>query len=114
MEYDRETLDKYTEGPLLETIEFTLAIATSFNRGPARVTEVSVQPLFAQHGDECSQQRHQQTCIQEVQGCDDLLRGATPGWGSGRGFFRENRPVKGEENRAEVDFRPFIGVWLEL
>ena len=76
--------------------------------------DVSVQPLLAQHRDKRGQQRHQQTCIQEVRGRDDLLGWATPRRRSGGVFVGSNGSVEAEENRSEVSFGPFGGIWLEL
>ena len=77
------------------------------------MSEVPVQPQLAQHRDECGEQRHQQTRIQEVYGCDDLRRGTIPRWGSGGVFVRDNGPVEAEEDCSEVGFRSFAGIGLE-
>ena len=76
--------------------------------------KVSVQPLLAQHRDECGQQRHQQARVQEVGGCDDFLGRSTPDRGSGGILVRGNGSVEVEEDRSEVGFGPFARVWLEL
>ena len=55
LEHDGETVDEQTERPLLEAIEFALAITAAFGHGSSRVSEVPAQPLLAQHCDKCSQ-----------------------------------------------------------
>ena len=59
LEHDWKTLDEQPKWPSLEAFEFALAIATALNRRSTSVPEVYVQPLFAQHRDKRSQQRHQ-------------------------------------------------------
>ena len=76
--------------------------------------EVSVYPLFTQHCDKCSQQRHEQTCVEEIRSCDDLCGGTIPRWGKSRVLVGSNGFVETEENRTEIGFGPFAGAWLEL
>jgi len=78
------------------------------------MAKVPVQPLFTQHSDERSQERHQQTCVEEVRGCDYLRGGTIPRWGSGRVFVWNDGSIETEEDCAEVGFRPFTGIWLKL
>ena len=42
LEYDGETLDEEAERPLLEAIEFALAVTAAFDHRPTRVPEVPV------------------------------------------------------------------------
>ena len=76
--------------------------------------EVPAQPLLAQHRDKCGQQRHEQTCIQKVRGCDDFCGGAIPHRGSSGVFVRNNGSVEAEEDRSEVGFGPFGRIRLEF
>jgi len=47
--------------------------------------------------------------------CDRLIFArAIPHWRSGGDFVRSNGSVEAEEDCAEVGFRSFTGVWLEL
>jgi len=54
LKHEGETFDEETERPSLETIGFALAITTPFDRRSSTVSEVPVEPLLAQHCDECS------------------------------------------------------------
>ena len=78
------------------------------------MSEVPAQPLLAQHCDECGQQRHQQTCVQEVRGRDDLCGGTLPRWGSSGVFVGNDGSVEAEKNRSEVGFGPLGGILLEF
>ena len=78
------------------------------------MSEVSVQPLLAQHRDERGQQRHREACVQEVQGRDDLRRGAIPRRRKCGIFTWSDRSIEAEENGSEIGFRPLAGVLLEL
>ena len=66
LEHDGETFDKQAERPLLEAIEFALAVAASLDHRPPGVAEVSVHPLLPKNRDECGQRLHEQTCVEEV------------------------------------------------
>ena len=101
------------ERPFLEAIEFALTIATTFDHRSASVSEVATQPLFAQHPDKCGQQRYQKTRVKKVYGCDDLGGGTIPHW-EDNVLARGKGSVEGKENRSEVCFRPFAGVWFEF
>ena len=76
--------------------------------------KVPVQPLFAQHRDECGQQRHEKACVQKVQGYDDLLGRTIPGRREGGIFVRSDGWVEAEEDCAEVGLRLFVGIRLEV
>ena len=105
LEHDGETLDEQPEWPSLEAVKFALAVTTTLNSRSTGVPEVSIQPLFAQHCDKCSQQRHQQACIQEAGGCDDPLGRSTPcrrSASSGILVGRKNGSVETEEDGSEV------------
>jgi hypothetical protein len=78
------------------------------------VAEVPVEPLLAQHSDECGQQRHQKARIKEVQGRNDLCGGTVPRWGSGGIFTGNNGSIEGEENRSKVGFGPLAGIRPEV
>ena len=78
------------------------------------MSDVSVQPLLTQHCDKRGQERHQKTRVQEVGGRDNLWRGTTPRRGTRGDFIWRDGSVEAEENRSEVGFGPFIGVWLEI
>ena len=102
------------EWPFLEAVAFALTIAAALNHRSTGVSEISGQPLFSEHRDESGQQRHQETCVEKVRGCDDLRGGAVPRWGSGGIFVWEKGWVEGDEDCSEVGLGLVAGIWLKL
>jgi len=101
LEHDREALDEEMEGPLLESITLPLTVSAAFDRRPAGVPEVPVKPLLSQHRDECGKKRDQETRVhQSGDGYDLAWRALLDRWDGG-GFFRDDRLVEGEKDRAE-------------
>jgi len=87
LKHDRKALNEEVEWPLLESITFVLTVSTTLDHRPTRIPQVTVEPLFPQHCDKCSQQRDQETCIHESGGGDYLAgRDFLDGWNSG-GFI---------------------------
>ena len=78
------------------------------------MSDISGQPLLPEHRDESGQQRHQETCVEEVGGRDDLRGGTVPCWGSGGDFVWEKGWVKGEEDCSEVCLGLVTGILLKL
>ena len=112
MEHERETLDEEMEGPLLESVALSLTVSATLDHRPARIPEVPVEPLLAQHCDECSEQRDQETCVHQSGDSDDLTRRALGGWNGGC-FVWDGGLVEGEEDCAEEYCGLVIWVGLE-
>ena len=75
---DGKTFYKCAEWPLLDTVEFALAVTTAFDHRSTSVAETPAQPLLTQHPDKRSQQRDQEARVKESQGCDNLKGGGHP------------------------------------
>ena len=113
LEHDRETFNEEMEGPLLEPITFALPISTSLNRRPACMPQVSVEPLFTQHCDECGKQGDRQARVHEPGDGDDFTRGIDLGGWNGSGFVRDGRLIEGEEDRTEEGCGLIVWIGLE-
>ena len=79
-----------------------------------RISQVPVQPLLAQHGNGCTEQGYQKTCVHETGGGDNLARwiflnGRNHGDLTGVGVL-----IESEEDRAEEGSGLFIRVRLEI
>ena len=114
MEHHRETLDEEVQRPFLQPITFSLAISATLNHRPARIPQVSVQPLFPQHRDECSQQRDQETRIHQAGRCDDLARWVFLNGRNGGGLAGNGGLVESEEDSTKEGGGLFVGVGLEV
>jgi len=112
LEHERKTLDKEVEGPLLESIALALTISAPLDCRPARVPQVAVKPLFAQHRDERGEQGHQKTRVHEPGDGDDLAGRIFLGGWNGGVFVRDSGLVESEENRAQEGCRLIVGVGL--
>ena len=113
LEHHRETLDEEVEGPLLEPIALPLTVSATLDHRPASIPQVPVEPLLAQHRDECGEQRDQETRVHESSDRDDLAgRTLLDGWDRG-GFIRDSRLVESEEDRTEEGCRLVVGIGLE-
>ena len=112
LEHQREALDEEVEGPLLESIAFALAISATLDHRSANVPQVPVEPLLAQHRDECGEQGDQETRVHESSDCDDLTGRIFHGWNGG-GFVRDGGLVEGEKDRAEKSCGLFVRIGLE-
>ena len=113
LEHDREAFDEEMEGPLLQSIALPLTVSATLDRRPAGIPQVPVEPLFAQHRDECSEKRDQQTRVHEPSNGDDLA-GRTPldGWYDG-GFIRDGGLVEGEKDCTEDGCGLLVWIGLE-
>jgi len=113
LEHDRETFDEEMEGPLLESIALPLTVSAAFDRRPAGVPEVPVEPLLSQHRDKCGKERDQETRVHEPGDGDDLAgRSLLDGRDSGR-FVRDGRLVEGEKDRTEEGCGLLVRIGLE-
>ena len=113
LEHDWETLDEEVEGPLLQSIALPLTVSAAFDRRPASIPEVPVEPLLSQHRDERGKKRNQETPVHQSSDGDDLAgRGLLGGWDGG-GFVRDGRLIEGEENRAEEGCGLLVRIGLE-
>ena len=113
MEHEGKALDEKMEGPLLESIALALTVSTTLDHRPARVPQVTVEPLLAQHCNECGKQGDQKTRVHESSDSDDLAGRVLGGWNGG-GFVRDSGFIESEEDRAEKSCRLFVRVRLEL
>jgi len=110
LEHHRKTLDEEVQWPFLEPIAFTLTVSTSLDHRPARIPQVSIQPLLAQHRDECGKQGDHETRIHETGDSDDLARWIFLGrWNGGGG-----RLVEAENKCAEEGGGLLVGIGLEV
>jgi hypothetical protein len=114
LEHHRETLDEEMEGPLLESIALALTVSATLDHRPARIPQVPVEPLLAQHRDECGEQRDQETRVHESSDGDDLAGRALLGGWNGGGFVRDGGLVEGEKDCAEEGCRLLVRIGLEL
>ena len=101
LEYDRKALDEEVEMPLLESIAFTLTVSTTLDHRPARIPQVAVKSLFAQHREERGEQRDQEARIHESSGSDNITRRVCLDRWKGGGFVRDSGVVEGEKDCAE-------------
>ena len=101
LEHNRKALDEEVERPLLESIALALTVSTTLDHRPARVPQVTVEPLFAQHRGERGEQRDEKTRVHESSGGDNLAgRAFLDGWYGG-GFVGDSGLIEGEENCAQ-------------
>ena len=113
LEYYRETFDEEVEWPFLEPIEFALTVSATLDHRPARITQVPVQPLLAQHGGECSEQGQQKARVHQTGDSDDLARWAFLDRWDGGGLTGDGGLVEGEENGTEEGRRLLVGIGSE-
>ena len=93
---------------------FALAVATTLDHRPARMPQVPVQPLLAQHGDECSQHGDHKTRIHETGNDDDLARrDFLNGWNGG-GLTGDGGLIESEEDDTEEGCRLLVQIGLEV
>lgn len=88
-------------------------VSVTFNHRPVRVPHVLVQPLFAQHGDECGEQGGQETRIHETGGSDDLVLWIFLSRRNGGGFTGDIRLIESMEDGAE-DYGLLVRIGLEV
>ena len=113
LEHDRETLDEEVEGPFLQPVALALTVSATLDHRPARMPQVPVEPLLAQHRDERGEQRDQETRVHEPSDGDDLGGGTSwDGWNGG-GFARDSRLVEGEEDCTEESCGLLVRIWLQ-
>jgi len=114
LEHHRGTLDEEVQWPFLQPIAFALTISASLDHRPARILQVSIQPLLAQHGDERGEHGDYETRIHEAGHGDDLARWISPGRRDGRGLTRDGGLIESEENRAEESGGLLVRIGLEI
>ena len=106
-------LDKEIWGSFLEPIAFVLTVSATLHHRPARIPRVSVQPLFAHHGDERGKQGDHEACIHEAGNGDDLARRAFLNRWNGGGLTGDGGLIEGEENGTEDGSGLLVGIGLE-
>ena len=82
--------------PGIHSIHLALSIATAVNDGPTLLhLGITVEPLLAQHGDECSQKGSGQTCVRRGSDTDSVGTWTSPlrEGGSGTGWGVPKRDV---------------------
>ena len=112
LEHDRETLDEEMEGPFLQSVELALTVSATLDHRPTRMSQVPVEPLFAQHRDERGKQRDQETRVHQSSDGDDLAGGTLLDRWNGGGFVRDSRLIEGEEDCAEESCGLLVRVGL--
>jgi len=91
-----------------------VAVSTSLDHRPTRIPQVSVQPLLAQHRDECGEHGDCETRAHETGDGDDLARRAFPnGWNDG-GLTGDGGLIESGEDSSEEGRRSFVRVGLEV
>jgi len=97
-----------------DAVEFPLPILAAFDGSPTHVGRcVSVQPLLAEHSEECGEERHGKTSVQQGLDLDDRVRRAGP-VGERRDFIAKSGVVNLVDEDAEESGRFFVWVRLEL
>ena len=112
LEHKRETLDEEVEGPFLQSVELALTVSATFDHRPTGMSQVPVEPLFAQHRDERGEQRDQKARVHQSSDGDDLAGGTLLDEWNGGGFVRDSRLIEGEEDCAEESCGLLVRVWL--
>jgi len=113
LEHHRKALDEKVQWPFLEPIEFALTVSATLDHRSTRIAQVSVQPLFAQHGDERGEKGDRKARVHETGDGDDLARrGLLNGWDGG-GLTGDDGLVEGEEDGTEEGRRLLVGIGLE-
>ena len=100
--------------PFLQPIAFALTISASLDRRPARILQVSIQPLLAQHRDECREHGDDQTRIHETGHSDNLARWISLGRRDGRSVTGDCGLIESDEDRAEEGSGLLVRIWLEI
>ena len=100
--------------PFLQPIAFSLTVSASLDHRPTRIPQVSVQPLLAQHRDECGKHGDHETRIHETGDSDNLARWIPLGRWDGRSGARDGRLIESEENRAEEGGGLLVRIGLEV
>ena len=80
--------------PFLEPITLALTVSITLDHKPARIPQVSVQPLVLRHGDECGKQGDHRTHVHETGDDDNLARRSLLNrWNCG-GFTGDGRLIE--------------------
>jgi len=89
-------------------------MSATLDHRPARIAQVSVQPLLPQHRDERREHGDYQTRVHETGDGDGLaLRGLLDGWNGG-GLTGNGGLIEGEEDGTEDGSGLFIWIGLEV
>ena len=91
-----------------------MTVSATLDHRPARIPQVSVQPLLAQHGDECREQGDNQTRIHQARDCDRLARRISLDRRGGRSLARDGGLVESEEDCAEEGGGLLVRIGLEV
>ena len=78
------------------------------------MSEVAIEPLFAEHRNERGEQGDQQACIEKVGNVDYFVWGTFPGGRRDGLFARDGGLVESEEDGAKVRNRLVAGIGLEF
>ena len=112
LEHKRETLDEEVEGPFLQSVALALTVSATLDHRPTGMSQVPVEPLFAQHRDERGKQRDQEARVHQSSDSDDLAGGTFLNrWNSGS-CVRDNGLIEGEEECAEESCGLLVRVGL--
>ena len=114
LKHQWKTLDEEVKRRFLEPIEFALTVSATIFHRPARIPQVPIQPLLAQHGGKCGEQGNHKTRVHETGDGDDLARRAFLNRWNGGSLTRDGRLVESEEDRAEEGGRLVVRVRLEV
>ena len=91
-----------------------MTVSASLDHRPARILQVSIQPLLAQHRDKCREHGDYKTRIHEAGHGDDLAWWIFLGKWDGRGLTRDGGLIESEEDRAEEGGGLLVRIGLEV
>lgn len=114
VEHPRKTLYEEVERPFLKPIAFELTITATFDRRPARISQVPVYPLLPQHGEECNEQGNRKTRVHEPGRGDDPTWWILLNRGDDGDLAGDNGLIKGEEDRTKEGGGLFVWIGLEF
>ena len=114
LEHHRQTLDEEVQWPFLQSIAFALTVSASLDNRPTRILQVSIQPLLAQHRDECGEHGDYETRIHEAGDGDDLARWIFLDRWDGRGLTGDGGLIESDEDRTEEGGGLLVRIGLEV
>ena len=114
LEHHWKALDEEVQWPFLEPIAFALTVSTTLDHRPARIPQVSVEPLLPQHGNECGEQGDQEAGVHDSSDSDNLARWRFLNrWDDG-GLTRDRRLIESEEDCTGEGRGLFVRVRLKF
>ena len=98
----------------IEPIALALTVSATLDHRPARIAQVSVQPLLPQHGNEGSKEGDQETRVHETGGGDDLAGWILLNrWNNG-GLAGDGGLIESEEDCTEEGCGLLVWIGLKV